>query len=146
MIESVRNTNLESEKTRNSNENTKGDPILIKQKVNAIKLNYPKISTAVMDGLVASAFKIADAFGVGVADYKTALGVSFFNPSDWFEDEKAALKYLKKHTGTFGILEDVYYKTATKSRNLRNDLIEYLSNEQYDELSKYYRSKGYNWL
>jgi len=146
MIESVRNTNSEVEQTRNSNENATANPILIKEKVKDIKVKYPKISSSVMDSIVASSFKIADAFGVGVGDYKTFLGINWFNPTDMVENEKVALKYLKKHTGTFSVLEDVYYKTATKSRNLRNDIMEYLSNDQYDELAKFYKSKGYNWL
>ncbi|WP_406843568.1 hypothetical protein [Flavobacterium soyae] len=146
MVESVKNTNLEAEQTRNSNENSRANPEIIKQKVRDIKIKYPKVSSSVMDGIVASAFKIADSFGVGVHDYSTFLGIKWFNPTDMTEDEKSAMKFLKKHTGTFSILEDVYYKTATKSRNLREDLIEYLSNEQYDELAKFYKSKGYNWL
>ncbi|MEA9414262.1 hypothetical protein, partial [Flavobacterium sp. PL02] len=72
--------------------------------------------------------------------------IDLYNISAWSEDEKGAISILKKHTGTFPILEELYYKTATKSKNLRNDILKYLSSSQYNDLAKFYKSKGYNWL
>lgn len=147
-INSVKNTNLVAEQTANANENGKADPIITKTKVEAIKQKYPTIPKKTMDDIVASAFKIAKAFGTNVDDNHVLLGgtIDLYNVSAWFEDEQTAIKYLKKHTGTFPILEEVYYKTATKSKNLRNDILKYLSNSQYDQLANFYKSKGYNWL
>ncbi|SHL40384.1 hypothetical protein [Flavobacterium chilense] len=147
-IESVKNTNLEAIKEQNSNENAKASPDIVKKKVADIKKSYPSISQKTMDTIVASAFKIAEAFGTNVDDNHVLLGgtIDLYNISSWSEDEKTAITFLKKHTGTFPILEDVYYKTATKSKNLRNDIIKYLSKSQYSELAKFYKSKGYNWL
>ena len=147
-IESVKNTNLEAIKEQNANENAKASPEIVKKKVSDIKKSYPSISQKTMDTIVASAFKIAEAFGTNVDDNHVLLGgtVDLYNISAWSEDEKTAITFLKKHTGTFPILEDVYYKTATKSKNLRNDIIKYLSRSQYAELAKFYKSKGYNWL
>lgn len=147
-IESVKNTNLEAIKEQNSNENAKASPEIVKKKVADIKKSYPSISQKTMDSIVASAFKIAEAFGTNVDDNHVLLGgtIDLYNISAWTEDEKTAIAFLKKHTGTFPILEDVYYKTATKSKNLRNDIIKYLSKSQYSELAKFYKSKGYNWL
>lgn len=147
-INSVKNTNLQAEQTANSNENGKADPIITKTKVDAIKQKYPTIPKKTMDDILASAFKIAKAFGTNVDDNHVLLGgtIDLYNVAAWTEDEKTAIKYLKKHTGTFPILEEVYYKTATKSKNLRNDILSYLSNSQYSDLAKYYKSKGYNWL
>jgi hypothetical protein len=147
-IESVKNTNLEAIKEQNSNENAKASPDIIKAKVADVKKKYPTISQKTMDTIVASAFKIAEAFGTNVDDNHVLLGgtIDLYNISAWTEDEKTAISFLKKHTGTFPILEDVYYKTATKSKNLRNDIIKYLSKSQYNELAKFYKSKGYNWL
>mgnify|MGYP003611656859 CR=1 FL=1 len=147
-IESVKNTNLEAIKEQNSNENAKASPDIIKAKVADVKKKYPTISQKTMDTIVASAFKIAEAFGTNVEDNHVLLGgtIDLYNISAWTEDEKTAISFLKKHTGTFPILEDVYYKTATKSKNLRNDIIKYLSKTQYNELAKFYKSKGFNWL
>ncbi|WP_374172729.1 hypothetical protein [Flavobacterium tructae] len=148
MIESVRNTNLEAERTKNNNENAKADPNITKAKVQEIKQKYPTISTKTMDVISASAFKIAKAFGTNVDDNHVLLGgsVDLYNISAWTEDEEAAISALKKHIGTFPILEEIYYKTATKSKNLRNDILKYLSKTQYDQLARFYKTKGYNWL
>lgn len=147
-VNSIKNTNLEAEKTENANENAKANPIITKAKVEDIKKKYPTMSAKTMDAITASAFKIAKAFGTNVDDNHVLLGgaIDLYNVSAWSEDEKTAITYLKKHTGTFPILEEVYYKTATKSKNLRNDIIKYLSNSQYKELANFYKSKGYNWL
>lgn len=147
-IEIVKDTNLEAKKEQNSNENAKADPTIIKKKVADLTKSYPTIPKKTMDTIVASAFKIAEAFGTNVDDNHVLLGgsIDLYNISAWTEDEKTAISFLKKHTGTFPILEEVYYKTATKSKNLRNDIIKYLSNSQYKELANYYKSKGYNWL
>lgn len=147
-IEIVRDTNLEAKKTQNSNENAKADPIIIKTKVADVKKKYPTIPAKTMDTIVASAFKIAEAFGTNVDDNHVLLGgsIDLYNISAMTEDEATAIKYLKKHTGTFTILEEVYYKTATKSKNLRNDIMKYLSKSEYNDLAKFYKNKGYNWL
>lgn len=147
-IEKVRNSNLEAQKTKNSNENAKADPTITKDKIQAIKKKYSSVSSKTMDNIVASAFKIAKAFGTNVDDNHVLFGgaIDLYNIKAMTEDEETAIAYLKKHTGTFPILEDVYYKTATKSKNLRNDILEYLSKAQYAEMAKYYKSKGYNWL
>lgn len=148
LVEMVRNTNLEAEKTKNSNENAKADPIITKTKVEEIRQKYPTINTKTMDTITASAFKIAKAFGTNVDDNHVLLGgsIDLYNIAAWSEDEKTAMETLKKHTGTFPILEEVYYKSATKSKNLRNDILNYLSKSQYSEMAKFYKSKGYNWL
>lgn len=147
-IDMVKDTNLESKKAQNSSENGKADPTIIKAKVVDIKKKYPTIPSKTMDMIVASAFKIAEAFGTNVDDNHVLFGgtIDLYNFKAMTEDEATAIKYLKKHTGTFTILEDVYYKTATKSKNLRNDIIKYLSKSEYNELAKFYKSKGYNWL
>lgn len=147
-IESIKNTNLEAQKTENSNQNAKADPVITKTKLQDIKKKYSTISSKTIDAVSASAFKIAKAFGTNVDDNHVLLGgtIDLYNISAWSEDEKAAMAVLKKHTGTFPILEEVYYKTATKSKNLRNDILKYLSKSQYDEMAKFYKSKGYNWL
>lgn len=148
LIESVRNTNLEAEKVKNANENSKADPVITKSKFEAIKKKYPTLPKKTMDDILASSFKIAEAFGTNVDDNHVLLNgmIDLYNISAMTEDEKTAMSYLKKHTGTFPILEEMYFKTATKSKNLRNDIIKYLSDSQYKEMAKYYKSKGYNWL
>ncbi|MEA9415921.1 hypothetical protein, partial [Flavobacterium sp. PL02] len=112
-IESVKNTNLEAQKTENTNQNAKADPLITKGKLQAIKKKYPTLSSKTMDNLSASAFKIAKAFGTNVDDNHVLLGgtIDLYNISAWSEDEKGAISILKKHTGTFPILEELYYKT-----------------------------------
>ena len=147
-IASVRDTNLEAEKIENANQNAKADPVLTKQKVQDIKKKYPTINQKTIDAITASAFKIAKAFGTNVDDNHVLFGgtIDLYNITAWTEDEKTAMSVLKKHIGTFPILEEIYYKTATKSKNLRNDILKYLSKSQYDEMARFYKSKGYNWL
>jgi hypothetical protein len=147
-IETIRNTNLEAQKTKNANENAKADPTITKNKIQAIRKKYSSLSSKSMDSIVSSAFKIAKAFGTNVDDNHVLFGgaIDLYNIKAMTEDEETAMAYLKKHTGTFPILEDVYYKTATKSKNLRNDILQYLSKSQYDEMARFYKSKGYNWL
>jgi hypothetical protein len=147
-IQSIKNTNLETQQIQNANENGKADPIITKQKVVDIKKKYPKVNDKTMNTIVASAFNIAKAFGTNVEDNHVLLGgvIDLYNVSAWFEDEKTAMGYLKRHTGTFPILEEVYYKTATKSKNLKNDIMKYLSQSQYKELANVYKKAGYNWL
>lgn len=147
-IEVIRNANQQAEIEKNSNENAKADPVLTKKKVEEIKQKYPTISTKTMDTITASAFAIAEAFGTNVDDNHVLFGgtIDLYNVKAWTEDEEKAISYLKKHIGTFPILEEVYFKTATKSKNLRNDITKYLSKSQYETLAKFYKSKGYNWL
>lgn len=101
-----------------------------------------------MDTLLASALKIAKAFGTNVDDNHVLLwgSIDLYNIAAMVEDEDTAITYLKKHTGTFPILEEMYYKTATKSKNLKNDIMKYLSQSEYKQLSNYYKKAGYAWL
>ena len=147
-IESVKNTNLEAKKTQNTNENAKADPVITKKKVEEIKKAYPKVSPKRIEEIATSAKKIAYAFGTNVDDNHVLLGgiIDLYNIRAMTEDEQGAIKELKKFTGTFPILEEMYYKTATKSKNLKNDMLRYLSERDIQSLSKYYKSQGYSWL
>lgn len=148
MVESIKDTNLQAEKSANASENGKSDPEITKKKTAEVAKKYPKISKTVMAGLQASAKGIAMAFGTNVEDNHSLLGqtLDLYNVSAWTEDEKKAIKLLKQHTGTFPVLEELYYKTATRSRNLVTDINKYLSSSEIDSLRKYYNSKGYKWI
>ena len=147
-INMVKDTNLEAKQTENANQNAKADPVITKNKVAEIKKAYPNVSAKRIDEIEASAKKIAYAFGTNVDDNHVLLGgkIDLYNVRAWTEDEQGAIKELKKFTGTFPILEEMYYKTATKSKNLKNDLIKYLSPTDLQKLSKFYKSQGYSWL
>lgn len=147
-INIVKDTNLEAKQTENANQNAKADPVLTKEKVNQIKKAYPNVSPKRIDEIEAAAKKIAYALGTNVDDNHVLFGgkIDLYNIRAMTEDEQGAIKELKKFTGTFPILEEMYYKTATKSKNLKNDLIKYLSPTDLQKLSKFYKSVGYSWL
>jgi len=147
-IESVKNTNLEAKAEENRNENGKADPIIIKAKVKEIRKAYPNVSDKRMQEIATGAQKIAFALGTNVEDNHILFSgtMEVFNVAAWSEDEKAVIKELKKFTGTFPILEELYYKTATRSRNLKNDLLRYLSATDVKNMSNFYKKMGYNWL
>lgn len=148
MVLSVQDTNLQAEKSANANENGKSDPEIVKKKTAEVAKKYPKITPIVMAGLQSSAKGIAIAFGTNVEDNHSLLNqtIDLYNVNAWTEDEATAIKLLKQHTGTFPILEELYYKTATRSRNLVTDILKYLSTKQVEDLRKFYKTKGYNWL
>ncbi|WP_281638416.1 hypothetical protein [Flavobacterium marginilacus] len=148
MIESVNNSKMQAEQTANTNENAKADPQITKKKTEEVAKKYPKIDTKTMATLVASARGIASAFGTNVEDNHIIFGgtVELFNVNAWNEDETEAMRLLKKHTGTFPVLEELYYKTATRSRNLISDILKYLSDAQIQKMRTYYKSKGYTWF
>ncbi|MEO6177291.1 MAG: hypothetical protein ABIP27_19205 [Flavobacterium circumlabens] len=148
LIASVKNTNLQVKEIQNANQNGKADPVITKAKVLTIKKKYPKVSSKRIDEIEASAKKIAYAFGTNVDDNHVLFGgvIDLYNIRAMTEDEQGAIKELKKFTGTFPILEEMYYGTATKSKNLKNDLIKYLSTTDLKKLSAFYKKAGYSWI
>lgn len=148
VIDSIRDTNLEAQRAKNSTENSKSDPEITKKKVAEIKKSYPNVSPKRIDEIEASAKKIAYSLGTNVDDNHVLFGgiIDLYNIRAMVEDEEAVIKELKKYTGTFPIVEEMYYKTATKSKNLKNDLIRLLSPSDIKELSTFYKKSGYSWL
>ncbi|MBF4491039.1 hypothetical protein IR010_00690 [Flavobacterium sp. MR2016-29] len=147
-INIVKDTNLGAKQTENANENAKADPVITKAKVEAIKKAYPNVSAKRIEEIETSAKKIAYSLGTNVDDNHVLFGgiIDLYNIRAMVEDEAAVIKELKKYTGTFPIVEEMYYKTATKSKNLKNDLIRLLSASDIKELSNFYKKAGYSWL
>ncbi|OCB78818.1 hypothetical protein [Flavobacterium crassostreae] len=136
----------EAKKDRNTAENATGNPAIIKQKVEQVKKKYPNLNQKTINQINTNALKIATAFGTNVDDNHQIGNFEFFNVKAWTEDEETAIRLLKQHLGTFPILEDFYYTTATRSRNLKADVLKYLSKEQSQELSNFYKKRNYFWL
>jgi hypothetical protein len=137
--------NLENSTLQNNAQNAKTDPDIIKKKKVNFGLKYKNVTSSTIDGVVNHAQGVAAAFGTLAENNHVVFNnsLSFFNVSSWFENESAAIKLLKMHTGTFPILEDAYYNISTKSRFLKNDIYNYLSDKQIVDLRSFYSSKGF---
>ena len=148
LITSVKETNMDMAKKQNTAENSQNNPNIVKQKTETIKKKYPNISTQRMEELKDITARVAYALGTNIEDNHQLFGgvVELFNVKAWVEDEKEVIKQLKKTPGTFPIVEDLYYSVYTKSKNLKSDLLKYLSKKDLDVLSKHYRAYGYKFI
>lgn len=148
LVTSVKSTNMDMATKQNTAENSQNNPNIIKQKTEAVKKKYPLVSTQRMEELKDITARVAYALGTNIEDNHQLFGgvVEFFNVKAWGEDEKEVVKQLKKTPGTFPIVEDLYYTIYTKSKNLKSDLLKYLTKKQLSELSAHYRTYGYKFI
>ncbi|SHF14158.1 hypothetical protein SAMN05444377_10489 [Flavobacterium fontis] len=133
----------------NSAENSTANPVTRTQKQTAVAKKYKskRLSKAKMRELANISENIAIAFGTNAEENGSLLGVDFFGDvpktfSAMTEDEKEAIKQLKKVPGTFGIVADYYYNVYTRSRNLKTDIKRFLTTSQIQELRDHYKKYG----
>lgn len=136
----VSNTNSStSDKTKQFN--------LIKQ-----KFKYSKnVSPKTWDSLKSDAENLALALGTHAKNNR-----AWFDMDNWFgdrpdansffEDEKKATDILIKYPNTFPILEELYYKLFTRSRNLKSDIVQYIPEKSIIKLKQHYKKFGKTWL
>lgn len=62
---------------------------------------------------------------------------NFLNPRGWTENDESARKTLVYQSKNFYLLEKLYNQVDTNSRNLRNDILEYLDKDELTYLRKY---------
>lgn len=127
--------NLSNEIEVNNSVNNVADPVKIAVKTAQISGKYPNVSAVKLNEIKTNAQKMAYALGTNVQDnHLLWQTVDLFNVRAWVEDEDEAVRIAKIHTGTFPILEDFYYHLFTKSRNLKHDLLKYLSKDNLNEI------------
>lgn len=120
----------------NAVENASQDPNVIDKKATTIKKKYPLVSDELYKTLKSSAYAISKALGTDVENNHRNEYVDIFNVSGWTEDEEKVIQILKKHTGTYPVLQDLYYGLYTKSRSLNSDLLKYLSDSDLSKVRK----------
>lgn len=133
----------------NNAENNTKSPEVAQAKGSEIERKYPNATKAKHAEISASALKIAHALGTNVDDTHVLFGgsIELFNIKAMVEDEATVVKLLKKHPGTFPILEEYYYKLHTKSHSLKTDCIKYLDKSDLDVVRKAWKKFGnYKWL
>jgi hypothetical protein len=141
-----------AETTNNNVENSQANPDKLKQKSAIVKKKYPKIPKAKLLEIEQHAHLLAIALGTNANDRKAILGMDGYLPdinisvSGNFEDEKEAIRILKKFPGTYPVLAEFYYKVATRSHNLTSDIKEYLSKSEVQQVRTHYKKYKYTWL
>lgn len=128
--------------TINNAENGQSDPSIIAGKSFDVFKKYPNIKPPEMDRYKAVAQKIAKALGTNVEDNHFIANVDLFNVEAWTEDEAGVIKLLKTVPTTFKVVEDLYFHVFTRSRNLKTDLYEYLSESDLNEVRKKWKLYG----
>ena len=135
---------LDNEIKQNNAQNSTASPTIQKKKVAEIKKKYPLVSSKKMQEISANAQKVAIALGTNVEDFRPLFGQSWLPMvhNVYTEDEAAAVSIVKKHSGTYPILAELYYNVHTNSRNLTTDLLKYLSKKDLEEIRAAHKKYG----
>ncbi|PIF34666.1 hypothetical protein CLU81_5327 [Flavobacterium sp. 9] len=130
----------------NNAENGTSDPVTIKKKITTVQKKYPNLTDKDMQRCGTVAQGIAIALGTNVEDNHFVLDTDIYNVSAWFEDEAKAVRLLKTVPGTFPVVEDLYFKVCTRSRNLKYDLLKYLSDSDLAKVRATYKKYNKTWI
>lgn len=147
----VYNAEVEANNLKNNAENHVQAPSGVKSKSQRIAKRYPKISKQLFNTLNGSAMNLSVALGYNAKDWRPFFGWSVFQDvpttfEAFTEDEAEVIRILKKHPGTFPVLEDLYHDVYTKSRSLKKDILEKLSKSDLSIIRKHHKKYGYNWF
>lgn len=126
----------------NNVQNNSASPTIQEAKARVVHKKYPNLSDKKLRELNTNAQKLTYALGTNVEDNHRNSYIDLFNVAAWTENEALAVSLVKKHTGTFPILADLYYNVYTKSRNLKTDLLKYLSKSDLAEIRKAHLANG----
>ena len=129
---------------KNNAQNGKSDPNIIRSKESLLRKKYPKMDSKTSARVRAVAQGVAISLGTNVEDNHFVLNTDLFNVAAWGENEAEAVKLLKTVPGTFPAVEDYYYSLFTRSRNLKTDLLKYLSKSDLSTLRATYKKYGFN--
>ena len=145
-------TKVKTEQATNSSQNTHSSEVQLTDKFKIIqkKFNNRNISDALWKELKADSFNLANALGTDAKSNSSWFGMSWLedrpDPSAFFENEKEAKRILKKYPRTFDVLAELYYRLATRSKDLRTDCKKYLSDSDLKEMRTYYKKYNKVWL
>lgn len=146
ILAQIKASNLSKDVAVNNSQNGVSSPVIIQQKIVTIKKKYPNLSVASMEKCKTVAQKIALALGTNVEDNHNIMGADLYNIAAWSEDESEVVKLLKTVPGTFPVVEDLYYNLFTRSRNLKTDLVKYLSQSDLKNIRAVYKKYNVNWI
>ena len=128
--------------TVNNGQNANLSPELETVKTNFIKKKYANLNSKQLNEIKSAAQRIAFALGTTPEQNFRNDWFDFYNFSGATEDEKTAILIAKQHSGTFPVLADFYYSMYTLSRNLKADLLKYLSNSDLKEIREAHIKHG----
>ncbi|CAN1538476.1 hypothetical protein MCETHM1_01658 [Flavobacteriaceae bacterium] len=128
----------------NTAQNATANPVTIKKKTDAVQKIYPNVTTTDMQRYSTVAQGVAKALGTNVEDNHIVLSgtFEFFNVSALTENEDEVVRLLKTVPTTFPIVEQLYYNVHTRSRNMKNDLLKYLSKKDLDQIRAVQKKYG----
>lgn len=130
----------------NNAENGVASPVIVKQKITVIKKKYPNLTATDMERMSTVAQGVALALGTNVQDNHFVFSTDLYNVGAWVENEDEVIRLLKTVPSTFPVVEDLYYSVHTRSRNLKNDLLKYLSKSDLEQIRKVYKKYGKTFL
>ena len=149
--------NVKNETVQNSaqNTNSSSSSTVIEKKYKGIVGKYKNrikpTDTKLWNSLKSDAHNLALALGTHAKENQAWFGLDGFLPDRpdvgaFTEDEKEAIRILKKYPKTFDILAELYYTTATRSHDLRKDIMKYINKSDIAILRKHYKNYKTTWL
>lgn len=149
--------NVKNDEVQNSAQNTNSSTTsaVIEKKYTGIVAKYKNrikpTNTALWHNLKQDAHNLALALGTHAKENNAWFGLDGILPDRpdldaLTENEKEAVRILKKYPKTFDILAELYYKTATRSHDLKKDIFKYIGNSDIAILRKHYKNYKTSWL
>lgn len=149
--------NVKNDAVQNSatNSNSSASSSAIEKKYFGIKAKYKNrinpTNTTLWNSLKQDAHNIAYALGTHAKENQAWFGLDGIladrpDIGAFTEDEKEAIRILKKYPKTFDILAELYHTTSTRSRDLRQDIKKYIDKSDIAILRKHYKNYKTSWL
>jgi hypothetical protein len=152
IVNNVKNETVQNSAT-NTNSSTSSNAI--EKKYYGIKAKYKNrikpTDTKLWNSLKSDAHNLAYALGTHAKENQAWFGLDGLlgdrpDVGAFTEDEKEAIRILKKYPKTFDILAELYHTTATRSRDLRQDINKYIVKSDISILRKHYKNYKTSWL
>lgn len=143
---SMSSTDITAKTTVNNAQNGTSSPNIISKKSFDIQKKYPNLKANELERYKTVTQQIALALGTNVEDNHFIFGFDLYNVKALNEDEAKVVTLLKTVPTVFPIVEDLYFNVFTRSRNLKTDLYQYLSDLDIKTLRDFYKRYKKNWL
>lgn len=148
---------VKNENVQNSAQNThlSSNSPTLEKKYTGIKAKYKNrikpSDTILWNSLKQDAHNLAYALGTHAKENQAWFGLDGLlgdrpDLDALTEDEKEAVRILKKYPKTFDILADLYHTTATRSHDLKKDIVKYIDKSDIAILRKHYKNYKTVWL
>ena len=144
-VTSIKNQTINLANATNSAQNVVANPTVQMSKQDKILSKYKFASKASRNKVIADARKLPELFGVKYMWNNTWLEIPL-SVKALTEDDAAIGKILRENTNNFPILEQLYYGVHTQSRNLGNDILQYLDKDELEKTRNFWKKHGKNYL